>query len=62
MTCTVRPITVTDHRAPARPTTYVVSRDAGVLPEGIGLGRGDTFYVTSSGTARSTAATCGTGT
>lgn len=41
---------VTDHRAPTRPTTYVVSRDAGVLPEGIGLGRGDTFYVTSSGT------------
>lgn len=43
------------HAAPASrpdrlPDRYVVSRDAGVLPEGIGLGRQGTFFVTSSAT------------
>lgn len=32
------------------PDTYVVSERAHVLPEGIGLGRHGTFYVTSSAT------------
>ncbi len=32
------------------PDRYVVSRDAGVLPEGIGMGLDGIFFVTSSGT------------
>ena len=39
-----------DQHSANRPGTYLVSRTAGVLPEGIGLGRHGTFYVTSSGT------------
>lgn len=35
---------------PALPSRYVVSRRPGVLPEGIGVGPGGVFYVTSSAT------------
>ena len=34
----------------SRPDRYVVSRDVGVLPEGMGMGPHGTFFVTSSGT------------
>ncbi|MGC5017904.1 SMP-30/gluconolactonase/LRE family protein [Micromonospora sp. DT47] len=36
--------------APQRPNTYVVSREPGVLPEGIAVTRDGTMYVTSVGT------------
>ncbi len=38
--------------AHALPGTYVVSRDPGVLPEGIAVGRDGTMYVSSDGTGR----------
>ncbi|WP_306192934.1 hypothetical protein [Streptomyces sp. MK5] len=34
------------------PTTYVVSRDPGILPEGITVQRNGTMYVSSDGTGR----------
>ncbi len=40
---------VAAHR-PGLPTTYVVSADGGVLPEGIGIAPDGTMYVTSTGT------------